>query len=124
VFPGTKSTLESIIDSPLRQRIKDGILEGQSTVWILVEGTDQTANEAIFKLLNDTLLEAQKNIQIPEGVIQADQAGKVGEDINLDDVLRSSIPLQISFKPPTGIPHPKNHLSSRSLVVVARQAHF
>jgi len=98
VFPGTKSTLESIIDSPLRQRIKDGILEGQSTVWILVEGTDQTANEAIFKLLNDTLLEAQKNIQIPEGVIQADQAGKVGEDINLDDVLRSSIPLQISFK--------------------------
>ena len=98
VFRGTKSALESIIDSPLRQRIKDDILEGQSTVWILVEGTDQTANEAIFNLLNDTLLEAQKSIQIPDGVIQADQVGKVGEDINLDDVLRSSIPLKISFK--------------------------
>ena len=98
VFPGTKSALEGIIDSPLRQQIKNDLLEGQSTVWVFVEGTDRSANEATFKLLNDTLLEAKKNIQIPDGVIQADQVGKVGEDINLDDVLRSSIPLQISFK--------------------------
>ncbi|MDG2399822.1 MAG: hypothetical protein P8M04_04555 [Akkermansiaceae bacterium] len=98
VFPGTRSALESILDSPLRHRIKNNLLNGESTVWVLVEGTDQTANEATFNLLNDTLQEAAKNIQIPQGVIQADQIGKVGEDINLDDVLRSSIPLKISFK--------------------------
>ncbi|MEN8773819.1 MAG: hypothetical protein ABF382_09740 [Akkermansiaceae bacterium] len=98
VFPGTKSTLESIIDSPLRQRIKNDLLEGQSTVWVLVEGTDKTANEATFDLLNTTLQKTAKTIKIPEGVIEANQVGKVGEDINLDDVLRSSIPLQISFK--------------------------
>lgn len=98
VFPGTKADLESIVDSPLRQRIKNDLLDGQSTVWVLVEGTDQAANEATLKLLNDTLQKATQEIQIPEGVIQADQVGKVGEDINLDDVLRSSIPLKISFK--------------------------
>lgn len=98
VFPGTKETLESIINSPLRQRIKNDLLEGQSAVWVLVEGSDHSANESTFNLLNDTLKEAAKSIQIPEGVIQADQVGKVGKDINLDDVLRSSIPLKISFK--------------------------
>lgn len=98
VFPGTKSALDGILDSPLRQRIKNDLLEGQSTVWVLVEGSDQAANEATFNLLDSTLKKAAQAIQIPEGVIQADQVGKVGEDINLDDVLRSSIPLKISFK--------------------------
>ena len=31
-------------------------------------------------------------------MIQADQVGKVGADVSLDDVLRSTIPLKISFK--------------------------
>jgi len=67
-------------------------------VWILIEGSDPTANETTYKLLSDTLKTAQDKIKIPDGVIQADQVGKVGKDIELDDVLRSSIPLKISFK--------------------------
>lgn len=98
VFPGNKSALNGIVTSPLRQRITSDLLEGESTVWVLVEGTDQSANDATYQLLNDTLKQAAQNISIPEGVIQADQVGKVGEDVDLDDVLRSSIPLKISFK--------------------------
>jgi hypothetical protein len=142
VFPGTKSTLESIIDSPLRQRIKDGILEGQSTVWILVEGTDQTANEAISKLLNDTLLEAQKTSRSPKVSFRPIRLEKLARTListmSSAHPFHSRSPLKSNGSiamtppnklssvslPPTGIPHPKNHLSSRSLVVVARQVHF
>ena len=84
VFPGTRSALESILDSPLRNRIKKDLLNGESTVWVLIEGTDQTANDATFNLLNDTLQKASRSIKIPKGVIQANQIGKVGEDIDLD----------------------------------------
>ena len=98
VFQGTEASLKNILDSPLRQRIKNDLLEGESTVWVLVEGSDEAANEATFQQLEETLKIAQSQITIPEGVIQADQVGKVGDDISLDDVLRSTIPLKISFK--------------------------
>ncbi|MEJ6569949.1 MAG: hypothetical protein QNK83_11970 [Akkermansiaceae bacterium] len=98
VFQGTESSLKNILDSPLRQRIKNDLLEGESTVWVLVEGSDAAANEATFKQLEESLAKAQSQITIPDGVIQADQVGKVGDDISLDDVLRSTIPLKISFK--------------------------
>ena len=98
VFQGTEAALKNILDSPLRQRIKTDLLEGESTVWVLVEGSDQAANEATFQQVEETLKKAQSQITIPEGVIQADQVGKVGDDISFDDVLRSTIPLKISFK--------------------------
>jgi len=98
VFPGTSSDLRKIIDSPVRQLIKKDLLSGHSTVWVLVEGTDEEANETTYQQLQETLKKAQEKITIPEGVIQADQVGKVGADVSLDDVLRSTIPLKISFK--------------------------
>ena len=98
VFQGTSSDLQKIIDSPVRQLIKNDLLSGHSTVWVLVEGTDEEANERTYQQLQETLQKAQEKITIPEGVIQADQVGKVGDDISLDDVLRSTIPLKISFK--------------------------
>lgn len=98
VFPGTSSDLQKIIDSPVRQLIKNDLLSGHSTVWVLVEGTDEEANETTYQQLQETLKKAQEKITIPEGVIQADQVGKVGADVSLDDVLRSTIPLKISFK--------------------------
>jgi len=98
VFEGTSAALQSIIDSPIRQLIKNDLLSGHSTVWLLVEGTDEEANEAAYQQLQETLKKAQEQISLPEGVIQADQIGKVGDNISLDDVLRSTIPLRISFK--------------------------
>ena len=98
VFPASESSLQKILDSPARQRIKADLLAGQSTVWVLIEGRDQSANDATFQQLEQTLKEAQSQIKIPEGIIQANQVGKVGADISLDDVLRSTIPLKISFK--------------------------
>ena len=77
---------------------KKDLLSGHSTVWVLVEGTDEEANETTYQQLEETLKKAQEKITIPEGVIQADQVGKVGADVSLDDVLRSTIPLKISFK--------------------------
>jgi hypothetical protein len=98
VFPASESSLKNILDSPARQQIKTDLLAGESTVWVLIEGSDQAANDATFQQLEQTLKKAQSQIQIPEGVIQANQVGKVGDDISLDDVLRSTIPLKISFK--------------------------
>ena len=98
VFPGDQSTLQSILDSPLRHRIKNNLLQGESIVWVLIEGSDQAANEAIHQLLQQSLKRAQEEIELPDGVIQADQIGKVGDDVDLENVLRSSVPLKISFK--------------------------
>jgi len=98
VFQGSNSALQKIIDSPARQLIKDDLLGGHSTVWVVVEGTNEEANEKTYQQLQETLKKAQEKITIPEGVIQADQVGKVGDDVSLDDVLRSTIPLKISFK--------------------------
>ena len=95
VFPGDQSTLQSILDSPLRHRIKNNLLQGESIVWVLIEGSDQAANEAIHQLLQQSLKRAQEEIELPDGVIQADQIGKV---VDLENVLRSSVPLKISFK--------------------------
>jgi len=93
-----ESTLAQILDSPARSRCVEDLLAGQSAVWFLVESGDAGADKAAEESLRRALDRAQEEIEIPEGVHCATDTESLPEDVNLDDVLRSSIPLQISFK--------------------------
>ena len=98
VFEATKASLQRILDSPARQRCVDGLLAGESAVWVLIESGDETADQAAYEQLEHALNRASQEIKIPDGVVLHDEIEKAGDEVNLDDVLRSSIPLKISFK--------------------------
>jgi len=90
-----------LLTSPLREELLKKITAGASTVWILIEGPDQEANDTVEKNLKAFLAVAEKNLQIPEGVVRPEQldTGEVNlADIDVKDVLRSPIPLTINFQ--------------------------
>lgn len=97
VLEASEQTLQHILHSPARQRCIDGLLAGESAVWFLIESGEARADQAAFELLQRSLGRAAKEIKIPEGVFRPEDVESAGGDVNLDDVLRSSIPLKISF---------------------------
>lgn len=98
----TTANAQAIIDSPLRQKIKDELLSGTSNVWLLLqsgnEALDQEAEERLRKFLD----QASKETKLPDGIIPLEKAHQLrsGPDegpIDMDDVLRSNVPLKIDF---------------------------
>jgi hypothetical protein len=92
------ATLDRILDSPARHRCVGDLLAGESAVWFLIESGDAEADKKVEGSLRRALDRAQSEIEIPEGVHCATDTEELPRDVNLDDVLRSSIPLKISFK--------------------------
>lgn len=95
--PATVENLENLLDSPTRQRCADRLLAGESAVWLLVESQDETKNAAARAALEAGLQRASSLLEIPEGVIRREDLNPGIKNIDLDDVLRSDIPLHISF---------------------------
>lgn len=95
----TRANLDLILDSPARRQCAAHLLAGESAVWLLVNSGDAERDENARRLLADSLREAMATLEIPEGVLRPEElATRAGmEDIDLDDVLRSKIPLKISF---------------------------
>jgi len=98
VFDANVPTIDRILDSPARRRCVEDLLAGQSAVWFLVESSDKSADDQAFQTLKAALKRAEKEIEIPEGIHCAEDAESLPDNVNLEDVLRSSIPLKISFK--------------------------
>ncbi|MFT4638268.1 MAG: hypothetical protein ACI8T1_001587 [Verrucomicrobiales bacterium] len=95
-------TVSQTLDSPLRQKIVQAILEGGSTTWVLIESgdaeEDQTAETRLQRLLDDSA----STLTIPEGVVRAEEVTAEGTTadglpLEMDDVLRTGIPLKIEF---------------------------
>jgi hypothetical protein len=86
-----------IIDSPLRQQIAADLLAGTSTVWIQIDSGDARSDEQAARMLAEHLAAAAASTEIPEGVLPIDHGPDAGP-VDLDDVLRSSIPLEIAFR--------------------------
>jgi hypothetical protein len=92
----TAENVTRIIDSPMRRQVVADLLAGTSTVWIQIDSGEDARDQAAFEALSKHLAVAAERTRIPEGVVPIDQGP--GEDpIDLDDVLRSNIPLQIAF---------------------------
>lgn len=95
------TTLEQLIASPTRIELINRITAGDSAVWLLLESGDSAADQLAETALQKTLEEVSSEMEIPEGVIRpeelADAINSEENPIEMDDVLRSRIPLKIAF---------------------------
>ena len=98
----TTANAKAIIDSPLRQKIKDQLLAGTSNVWLLIQSGNESLDQEAKQRLRKFLDQASKETKLPDGIIPLEKAHQLrsGPDegpIDMDDVLRSSVPLKIHF---------------------------
>ena len=98
----TTANAKAIIDSPLRQKIKDQLLSGTSNVWLLIQSGNEALDLEAEQRLRKFLGQASKETKLPDGIIPLEKAHQLrsGPDegpIDMDDVLRSSVPLKIHF---------------------------
>ena len=90
-------TLARVLDSPARQRIQQRLMEGDSAVFVIVLGSAHDPNVRVKERVAEGLARANSLLEIPEGVIRREDLNEGLENIDLDDVLRSDLPLRISF---------------------------
>ena len=96
--PLTPGATQSILNSPTRKKWLSHILSGASVVWIVIPGNDHNTSKNPLSLLQSALSKAEKSIKIPEGVYRPeDLKNNHVNDVDREDVLRSPIPLKISF---------------------------
>ncbi len=95
--PATPENLARLLDSPARQRCAGHLVKGESAVWIVVESGDREKDSQVKALLAAGLARASSLLEIPEGVVRREDLNRELSNIDLDDVLRSDIPLKISF---------------------------
>lgn len=95
--PATAENLHLLLDSPTRRKCAEHLLKGESAVWLVVEGEDAEMNARAVALLQAGLARASSLLEIPTGVIRREDLNPDIEHLDLDDVLRSDVPLKISF---------------------------
>ena len=61
----TAEAANRLIDSPARQEIARRILDGESAVWIFLEGGDRSRDDAATRTLESRIEEASKMLELP-----------------------------------------------------------
>ena len=96
----TRNNINQILDSPARRELVKRILAGDSAVWLFLETGNQQEDDKLFNTLEKYAKIAEKEISVPEGVIQQSAL----DDPNLllspgdeENILESSVPLKIAF---------------------------
>ena len=97
VGPANSANLGKMLDSPIRQKCIDHLAKGASVVWILVESGDAEKDAAALQLLSSGVKEAESIIELPEGIIRREDLNQDFVNIDPDNILRSDVPLKISF---------------------------
>ncbi len=97
VGEATVGNVERMLDSPLRQRCGEHLVKGVSAVWVLVECGDPEKDRKARAVLEDGVKQASAVLELPEGIIRREDLNKDFENIDPDNILRSGIPLEISF---------------------------
>ncbi len=88
----------TVINSPTRKRATELIVSGASVVWVFIPNNDKQASEQVHETLKKALKKAKETIHIPSGIYRPeDLKNNHAQDIDMEDVLRSSIPLKIEF---------------------------
>ncbi|MCB1099484.1 MAG: hypothetical protein KDN22_28190 [Verrucomicrobiae bacterium] len=97
----SSEAVDQLLNSPARKEITERLTAGDSAVWLLLESGDITADALAEEKLKQALATAESTLEIPEGVIRPEQlAGTINTrdtPVEMDDVLRSRIPLKIAF---------------------------
>ena len=94
----TRGALMGIVDSPVRRKIAKDILAGESAVWVILNSGNREADDRFKKTLNGHIESISQWLEIPEGVAGPGELERVASgEVAMEDVLRSTIPLKISF---------------------------
>lgn len=74
-----------VLDSPLRKRLSQRLLNGDSIVWLLLKSPDEDRNEAVRKMIKAQTAELATKLVLPDGI------GLPGSE------LHSEVPLFLKF---------------------------
>lgn len=61
-----EENVTSLLDSPLRKKITDGILKGDSVVWVLLKSGDEAKDAAAEEIMRGELKRLQGELKLPE----------------------------------------------------------
>jgi hypothetical protein len=97
--PLTSVDLAALLDSPLRQELRQRLLAGESAVWLLLESGDSAKDQTAFSTLEAGLAAATQQIELPDGVITQAQASQATDPKLKEsaDILYSDLPLEVRF---------------------------
>lgn len=62
----TEENVTSLLDSPMRRKITEGILKGDSVVWVLLESGDKDKDAAAAEIMQGELKRLQGVLKLPE----------------------------------------------------------
>ncbi|MGH7127963.1 MAG: hypothetical protein ACREIV_05305, partial [Planctomycetaceae bacterium] len=86
----SRSVVEQLFRSPIRQQIARQLLTGHTAVWVMLESGDGTKDDAAFAKLQERLDHAEGTLKLPEIAEEDIAAGLVSVDPTL---LKISFPL-------------------------------
>lgn len=61
-----EENVTSLLDSPMRKKITESILKGDSVVWVLLESGDKAKDTAAAEIMRDELKRLQGELKLPE----------------------------------------------------------
>jgi hypothetical protein len=83
----TKANVKKVIDSPLRSKIGDGLIRGDSAVWIFLAGGDKTKDTKARNLLIEELKKMEKLLTSPEAVVDTNSDFKPPVDWSAEEYI-------------------------------------
>ena len=92
---------DRIIDSPTRKDIHKKIINGTAIVWIVLKSGNNEQDKSFVKKLQEMLPQIQSQFSISKNVKQAKELDQIDGSLpqkELDNILYSTIPLDISFE--------------------------
>ena len=79
-----EATVQSLIDSPLRQELARRLLAGQSAVWVLIESGQAAVDEEAFQRLESELQRLSSEVELPDrNLIETDEFFRPDVEIEL-----------------------------------------
>jgi len=84
VAPLEDATVERLVTSPLRAEVLKRLVDGQSAVWVLIDGDDKAANDKAWETLETELKSLNTEIELPDR-----------DDIVTDDEYRPDVEIEL-----------------------------
>ncbi len=73
----TPEAVESLLHSPVREKLAEYLLDRKTAVWILLEGDERAENNAAFRILQAELDRLEKTLVLPDTAEWEDQTVEI-----------------------------------------------
>lgn len=76
--------VRSLLNSPVRKKLGSLLLARKTAVWVLLEGKEQSKNDAAFETLQKELSRLERALVLPESAAWEDQVVQIYDTISFD----------------------------------------